>query len=194
MKVQLGVGGSATSAATLADLAFSPCADGAYELTSDLPDGETLSGNEVRRVIIDGEHTTAKSGDVRVLLRVKTRCPLSSYNVNGTVVTHVPELQIHTVLTLPKVVVAALQGTLTTNPGAGEQAGTNQAQFASKAVIAEAISILATMLTNQPCNYTKVLMALNSSPWFKGAMGVCPVNYTDDDFGRYRVLPPPARS
>lgn len=192
MKVQLGTGGTASSAATLADLEFQPCAEGAFKLDQSLLSGQSTEA--FRRFIIDGEHTVNKTGDVRVLVRVKCRCPLASYNVSGVVVTNVPEFQIHTVLTLPKVVVAALMGTLSTTPDSGEELGVTPAQTMAQASVAEAIAILATILTNQPANFTSVNSGLMNSPFFKGVMGVCPMNYATADFGSVRVLPPPQRS
>lgn len=192
MKVQIGKNGTASAAATLVDLEFQPCADGAFKLDNELISG---SGTDAfRRFIIDGEHTVNKNGDVRVLVRVKCRCPLASYNVSGVVVTNVPEFQVHAVLTLPKVVVAAMMGTLSTTPDNGEEVGVTPAQTMAQQSVAEAITVLATILTNQPANFTYVNAGMVSSPWFKGMMGVCPMDYATADFGTTRVLPPPARS
>lgn len=191
MKVQLGQDGSASAAATLLDRNYEPCAEGAYRL-----DPFDLAGvwtSAFRRFLIDGEQTVNKSGDVRVLVRVKCRCPLASFNTSGVVTTNVPEFQVHTVLTLPKTVASALMGTLAT-PTRTEDLGTSSAQEIAQQSIAEAIATLATILTNQPANVTSVMNGLRSSPWFKGAMGVCPMNYATDDFGQQRILPPPQRS
>lgn len=192
MKVQLGRGGTASAAATLVDLEYQPCADGAYKLDNTLVSG--TSTDAFRRFLIDADHTVNKAGDVRVLVRVKCRCPLASYNVSGVVVTNVPEFQVHAILTLPKVVVAALMGTLSTTPDNGEEVGVTPAQTMAQESVAEAIATLATILTNQPVNYTQVSGGLTSSPFFKGVMGVCPMNYATADFGTVRVLPPPQRS
>jgi hypothetical protein len=194
MKIQLGTGGTASTAATLKDLELEPCAEGAYLLTNQLVfDSEPRTA--ICRFTIDGEHTTARSGDARVLVRVRCKVPLSSYNVNGTVVTNVPEFQVHAVLTVPKVVAAALQGTLTTVGQDSEGDPGDSAQTVASAAIAQAISMLATLLTNQPANASYVSQFLSSgSPFFKGIMGVCPVNYATADYGQTRVLPPPARS
>lgn len=193
MKIQLGVDGSASAAATLADMEFQQCADGAFQLSNTQEPGSSSVEDAVRRIIVDGERKTSGNGDVRVLLRVKTRVPLASYNVNGTVVTNVPEIQVHTVLTLPRVAAAALQGTLTTATST-RNTGTDIAQNEAKRVIAEAISLLATIMTNQPCNYSMVASGLMNSPFFYGVMGVCPLDYASGDYGLTRVLPPPARS
>jgi hypothetical protein len=194
MKVQLGTGGNASTAATLKDLELEPCAEGAYLLTNRLVfDADPKSA--ICRFTIDGEQTTARSGDVRVLVRIRCKVPLSSYNVNGTVVTNVPEFQVHAVLTVPKVVAAAIQGTLTTVEQDSEGDPGENAQIVARNAVAQAIAMLATLLTNQPANATYVAQFLTGgSPFFKGLMGVCPVNYATADYGTVRVLPPPQRS
>lgn len=192
MKVQLGINGSSSSAATLVDMEFTQCADGAYVLSNKTEPGSSTQQNAFRRTTVQADLQSTKSGDVRVLLRAKVRVPLASYNVNGTVVTNVPELFIHTILTVPKVVASALLGTLTTS--VNDSLDVDPAQEVAQRAVAEAVSILATLMTGQPTNYTFVRTGLQMLPLFKGILGVCPLDYANGDYGSTRVLPPPARS
>lgn len=193
MKIQLGKGGTASAAATLIDMVLTQCASGAYELTNQDEPGSSGVFAGFRRTTVDADHTVDKSGNVRVLIRVRVKVPLSSYNVNGTVVTNVPELQLHMVLNVPKVMASALQGTLVTGTTT-EPYTTDDAQQVAKISVAEAIAVLTALASNQPINYTAVANGLFSSPFFKGVMGVCPLDYQSGDYGTVRVLPPPARS
>lgn len=193
MKVQLGIGGSATAAATLCDLDFTQCSEGAYVLSNTSEPGSSTLVSGFRRVTVDSDHSVDRSGNVRCLLRVRVRVPLTSYNVNGVVVTNVPEMQLHVVLNVPKVMASALQGTLATSDQT-DPTSSGDAQTVAIKAVAEAISLLASVMTNQPANYTFVKNGLHLSPFFKGIMGVCPMDYQSGDYGSVRVLPPPARS
>lgn len=192
MDIEIATSGSSTAAATLSIATFRQCEDGVVFIDNAYTPSGTPDPKATITTRIDGQTTATKDGGTSTVLRVKVRAPIAQYNQNGTVVNSLPEVKAHVVVQLPRLLANAVAGAVTTS--VQDSLDTQEASQTAKEAIVRALAYLCAMITNEPVNFTKMYQGFTSSPFFMGALGICPLDYQNGDYGTTRVLPPPARS
>lgn len=192
MKIQIGINGNSSTAATLVQADFRQ-GDGGAALVTDKPSpGASSPAQGFTQIWVNADKETSKDGSRRVFIRINVKCPISQYNTNGTVNITTPEVQAHAVVRIPSIVAKALDGAVAT---ASSSLGTvEDPKEQAEAALSRSITYLATLLTGQPVNYTYVKSALQTNGVWNGLQGMAPFDFLSGSYGSTRVLPPPSPS
>lgn len=191
LTVHVSSGGTAAAAGTDTALAFRKCEDGSVYIPSvgtfaPFYTGEVnLPGSAVAYITASSEK--AKSGTVRVLLRVRVSVPVTNTNASGNYTVQNQEITLHTVLAMPAAFVNALRGGY-----AIADASVASPVDAAKSALAAAVALMVSVLTNQTIDVAGFASDLTTLPLYLGALGVCPLNEDAGTYGTTWLRPPVA--
>lgn len=190
MRIQIGINGTSSAAATLVNADLRQGDGGAVLVTAKPSPGASSDALGFTQVRVTADKEASKDGSRRVYIRLNVKTPITQYNSNGTVNTSTPEVSAHAVVRVPSIVAKALDGAVATSSAA---AGTvEDPREQAEAALARALTYLATLMTGQPINYTYVKTSLKSNAVWPGLQDIAPLDFVSGTYGTSRVLPPPA--